>query len=182
MTMDDSLLRLPPEIRNAIYELTLVADERIRIGHKDNEWPALLKTCRQINSEAVSIYLLGNTFICALKSRRSDDSLEWEDRYANDLHRRMAERSDRNAAFLSWFRDVAAVDRSVVCKMRLVIVDLWAFLLEEDSQPYNTRCSIFQRWRPNFGYWNNIVENIKASGLQRSQIRSTGLKTSPSVM
>ncbi|KAK5741908.1 hypothetical protein LTR17_003656 [Elasticomyces elasticus] len=58
-----TLLGMPPEIRNRIYELSLVQDEPIR-----SHWrvccagPALLRTNRQIGLEATGIYYGANTF------------------------------------------------------------------------------------------------------------------------
>ncbi|KAK3622554.1 hypothetical protein LTR56_022109 [Elasticomyces elasticus] len=60
---EPTLLGMPPEIRNRIYELSLVQDEPIRshcgvccVG------PALLQTNRQISREARGIYYTANTF------------------------------------------------------------------------------------------------------------------------
>ncbi|KAK5121497.1 hypothetical protein LTR85_005330 [Meristemomyces frigidus] len=55
-------LELPPELRTRIYELVLVSpDERLIM--KDEPSPALLRTCRQIRTDASSLYYAQNTFL-----------------------------------------------------------------------------------------------------------------------
>lgn len=68
--MDESpLSTLPPELRAAIYELSLISDEPIpirsglRVGDIGS-WtmPSLLQSCRQIRQEASPIYFKANIF------------------------------------------------------------------------------------------------------------------------
>ncbi|KAK3645366.1 hypothetical protein LTR56_009093 [Elasticomyces elasticus] len=61
---EPALLGMPPEIRNRIYELSLVQDEPIR-SHRGVccAGPALLQTNCQISFEATGIYYTANTFI-----------------------------------------------------------------------------------------------------------------------
>ncbi|KAK4955217.1 hypothetical protein LTR10_007412 [Elasticomyces elasticus] len=54
-------LNLPPELRNSIYEHTLVSHEPIRIG-KTVKQPPLLQVCKQIRREAGPLYFHQNNF------------------------------------------------------------------------------------------------------------------------
>jgi hypothetical protein len=148
--MNIPLLRVPREIRDTIYGLVLVSDEPVTVGLNDNEWPSLLKTCKQINSEAVPIYVLRNTFHCALKCLISRPIPNLDRKPVIGAAAVISARTQRSAAFLSWFRNIEAVDRSVVSKMRVLTVDFWAFLLEEDSRAHNSIGTVMGRWRPNF--------------------------------
>ena len=60
---DSRLLKLPAELRNAIYTLALSFDEDIMVStvHKLRR-PALLKTCKQIRAEATLLYFSSTTF------------------------------------------------------------------------------------------------------------------------
>lgn len=59
----DRLTRLPPELRNDIYELVLVDTTRPQQIHSKKVIdPALLRTCRQIRLEAQAISYCHNTF------------------------------------------------------------------------------------------------------------------------
>ncbi|KAK4575259.1 hypothetical protein LTR86_001111 [Recurvomyces mirabilis] len=58
------LLKLPPEIRNYIYHLTLVQAEDIPVTSTGYERPAILSTCRTIRKEAFKLYYSGNRFAC----------------------------------------------------------------------------------------------------------------------
>lgn len=60
------LTRLPPELRNLIYEMVLLRSTpiRIRTWRRDfvGRQAPLLKTCRQIRNEALPIFYQSNTF------------------------------------------------------------------------------------------------------------------------
>jgi len=68
-------LKLPPELRNTIYEMALVEPEPIALSDGPRGWVSkdearvrlsgarLLRTCREIRSEALSIYFCRNRFI-----------------------------------------------------------------------------------------------------------------------
>ncbi|KAK4910652.1 hypothetical protein LTR49_020687 [Elasticomyces elasticus] len=64
VTLDPPLLRIPPELRNLIYELVLIKDDHISV----KDWafccvgPALLQTSRLIRSEASPLFYGGNKF------------------------------------------------------------------------------------------------------------------------
>lgn len=62
---DSRLLHLPSEIRNRVYELTLIQPEPIRIlsGRSEADKRALLRTCHQLHDEAAGMYYANNTFI-----------------------------------------------------------------------------------------------------------------------
>ena len=53
---------IPGEIRNHIYRLVLVSNQRIHITSTPTPEPALLKTCRATRREAATIYYLENRF------------------------------------------------------------------------------------------------------------------------
>lgn len=80
-TMQDNqqspFLRLPPELRNRIYEDLLVSEEVVGVtslGYHQWTPPSLLHTCHQIRSEASKLYYAANIFqIC---SRWHQDRLE----------------------------------------------------------------------------------------------------------
>ena len=61
-----SFLSLPPRARNRIYELLLVRDKQFIIGKYTPSFrvdPTILRTCKQINNEAVPILYSQNTFM-----------------------------------------------------------------------------------------------------------------------
>lgn len=62
-----ALLKLPPELRNRIYEYVLISSEHVVVHtHEKHSWsaPPLLQTCRKMRDEAAGIYYGGNTFEC----------------------------------------------------------------------------------------------------------------------
>ncbi|KAH7066303.1 hypothetical protein BKA63DRAFT_571680 [Paraphoma chrysanthemicola] len=63
-----SLLKLPGEIRNAIYEAILVHDQRVRVvdGHAHFPVVSILATCQQISLEATPILDSRNTFVVSV--------------------------------------------------------------------------------------------------------------------
>ena len=57
-------LDLPPELRNRIYELSLVQGRSINPVHlEDQRQPAITRTCHQIRKETLPIYYSQNHFI-----------------------------------------------------------------------------------------------------------------------
>lgn len=57
-----SLLRLPAELRNRVWELALIDTHPIVVDQSNYRQPALLRTCSQIRNEAAAIYYEQNTF------------------------------------------------------------------------------------------------------------------------
>jgi len=58
-----SLFKLPPELRNEIYELALLKDQPIYISHNARlREPALLAINRQVRAEGLPLYYGVNTF------------------------------------------------------------------------------------------------------------------------
>jgi len=55
------LLRLPAELRNAVWEYVLVEDGEIRIT-PDLKQPPLLLACRQVRGETLKLWYLGYYF------------------------------------------------------------------------------------------------------------------------
>lgn len=68
--MDQSpFIRLPPELRDDIYEMVLVQDHPIGISQPPDSktsrvsFAALLQTCHQIRNEAIAIFYSSNSFV-----------------------------------------------------------------------------------------------------------------------
>lgn len=68
------LRRLSPELRNMIYEAALIATEDQDINTEQQQ-PGLIRTCREIRSEATAIYYHGNVFAFTTTSG-GDDGLD----------------------------------------------------------------------------------------------------------
>ncbi|WMI39068.1 uncharacterized protein CLAFUR5_20359 [Fulvia fulva] len=66
------ILELPAELRNRIYRLTLSQEEQMDVTETGFEIPGVLKTCRQIRSEALAIYFYENRFRVTGASWNSD--------------------------------------------------------------------------------------------------------------
>ena len=66
------LLELPAELRNRIYRFTLCNAAPIQFPRNGLEQPALVRTCKQIRSEAVAMYYIDNVF--AMPAVRFDHS------------------------------------------------------------------------------------------------------------
>lgn len=67
------MLGIPGELRNRIYRLTLITSDdhhRIKIVSPNHDQPALLKTCRQIRSEALKIFEAENGFAISVINLR----------------------------------------------------------------------------------------------------------------
>ncbi|KAI6818822.1 hypothetical protein KC340_g14061 [Hortaea werneckii] len=56
------LLTIPGELRNIIYRLVLLSEDRIKIDKRHRKMPPLLRTCQQIYAEARSIHFGENSF------------------------------------------------------------------------------------------------------------------------
>ena len=70
--------RLPPELRNRIYRLILVANEPINIVESEIKYyTALLKTCRQLRSEASQIFFAENRFCAAFAVDAKVTAVDW---------------------------------------------------------------------------------------------------------
>ena len=70
--------RLPPELRNRIYRLVLVANEPVNVVESEiNCYTALLKTCRQIRSEASQIFFAENKFRAAFTVNAKGTAVDW---------------------------------------------------------------------------------------------------------
>ncbi|KAK4497865.1 hypothetical protein PRZ48_010520 [Zasmidium cellare] len=59
---EPTLLGMPPEIRNIIYRYTLLSESMIKVTATSPSQPALLRTNRQLRTEALPIFLTENTF------------------------------------------------------------------------------------------------------------------------
>ena len=63
---------LPPELRNRIYELTVIHDQAVRIDNPDTDWifqPAITRTNRHVRAEALQVYYGLNKFAAFVGDR-----------------------------------------------------------------------------------------------------------------
>ena len=65
------LLSLPPELRNAIYELALNESIGVVVDNRFGQ-PALLNTCRQIRAEARPVWYTENRFLVRIHNSKDD--------------------------------------------------------------------------------------------------------------
>ncbi|KAI7535771.1 hypothetical protein KC331_g11853 [Hortaea werneckii] len=70
ITTQAHLLTIPGELRNIIYRLVLLSDDRIKIDKRHRKMPPLLRTCQQIYAEARSIYFGENSFQVTVRHLR----------------------------------------------------------------------------------------------------------------
>ena len=93
------LLQLPAELREHIYEYTILSEDRTLVssdGTDRQPIPPLLQICSQIRTEALKLYFSESTFAIALE----------------DLS---------TAAFKKWYRDVASDHAHLITKLTLFI-------------------------------------------------------------
>ena len=70
------LLKIPLELRNRIYESTVISNKRIDISAPWNkEQPGLLRTCRQVRNEALGIYYNDNNFSFTVHGYRGMEAI-----------------------------------------------------------------------------------------------------------
>ncbi|CAK4033890.1 Hypothetical predicted protein [Lecanosticta acicola] len=67
-----SLLGLPAELRNRIYEMVLQEEQQIHVTKQGYSRSPFLSVCRQIRSEALKIFYYGNKFIFRAPGYDSD--------------------------------------------------------------------------------------------------------------
>jgi len=72
-TQTAPMLNIPAELRNKIYLLTLVGKVPIYGVSGKFTTPALLRTCKQIRSEAAKIYFTNNKFAIAITTDTLDN-------------------------------------------------------------------------------------------------------------
>lgn len=72
-----SFLDLPAEIRNQVYRLTFVSDEKLDFAYPNNfsRSSSLLQTCRQVHEEGRSILYSENTFY--FQRRKKEQAVRW---------------------------------------------------------------------------------------------------------
>jgi len=75
------LLTLPAELRNSIYAFALILDHAVYAtdgdGH-EQESPALLRTCKQIRTEAMGLfYSVNNMFIISIQKGEPEPATRW---------------------------------------------------------------------------------------------------------
>jgi hypothetical protein len=72
-----SFLDLPAEIRNQIYRLAFVSEEKLDFAHPSNfsRSSSLLRTCRQVHEEGRSILYSENTFY--FQRRKKEQAVRW---------------------------------------------------------------------------------------------------------
>ena len=72
-----AILRLPAEIRNHVYALSLVLSERITVDKDNFTQPNLLRVCRQIREEASGIYYRQNKFSIIYQDLEPTVAINW---------------------------------------------------------------------------------------------------------
>lgn len=81
------LLRLPSELRNAIYIYSIIEQSPIVVDDTQPLEPALLSACRTIRDEALFLFYADNTF----ELRTEDFNSDLDHKFINRL-RRLADR------------------------------------------------------------------------------------------
>lgn len=106
--MDNSpLMRLPPELRNRIYDLVVIESQPITISIRKRRFgtpmrpPALLHNCRQLRAEASPVYYSSNIFIAEEGQRSTLGPLETWLRMIGEEARGLVHRIHFNVYFLS---------------------------------------------------------------------------------
>ncbi|KAK4900542.1 hypothetical protein LTR27_002258 [Elasticomyces elasticus] len=89
-TVGGLLLTLPAELRNAIYELVLPQDTVIEVDH-NTKAPPLLQVCREVRSETVAMWYLGNTFRHIMKHCNGELFERWVMHCENHLDPQISE-------------------------------------------------------------------------------------------
>ena len=80
LQQDSPLLKLPPELHNAIYRLSLVEAERITVvggAARPPPEPALLQLCRQARKETTAIYYNENLFGIIISDCDASQYIKW---------------------------------------------------------------------------------------------------------
>ena len=114
---------LPPELRNAIYELALLQQEPVivtygRFGECKWQAPALLQTCQMLRNEASCVYYGCNTFNIRLWDMRSNE------------HGQLM--LDKTLA--KWLGSLPEGDRGLVCSIRID-----DHVYEEEDEQFGSR-------------------------------------------
>ncbi|KAK5127544.1 hypothetical protein LTR85_006884 [Meristemomyces frigidus] len=76
-TDHSGFLKLPPELRNRIYEMVLVEEDFIHVTRQPSFEPPLLKTCHQIRDDALQIYFEMNAFVFYAPAFDSTAIMRW---------------------------------------------------------------------------------------------------------
>ena len=74
------LQRVPPELRNKIYDLILTDDDATNIDI--TPWPAITETCQQIRAECLPIYLDNQGFVVTILEHDHSALLAWLDKFS----------------------------------------------------------------------------------------------------
>lgn len=119
--MDNSpLLRLPPELRNHIYDLVFAEGGTINIDAphypQEIQVPTLLHTCRQLRAEASSVYYSTHIFVA-----------------------RVSRRHGLSPALKDWLRKIGVEGRALIRAIHLE-PGLTGFRLEE-AEKYSRLCA-----------------------------------------
>jgi hypothetical protein len=68
MNADCPLLRLPAEIRNEIWLLSVISPDQLVISNENPKQPPITRTCRQIRTESIRYFYNKNSFTCTISN------------------------------------------------------------------------------------------------------------------
>ncbi|KAK4963253.1 hypothetical protein LTR10_000881 [Elasticomyces elasticus] len=180
VVQDCPLMRLPPELRDSIYELAVVEKYTLTIStilydcnHQESHQPALAKTCRQLRNEVLAVYFRSNNFAIRVAM--------YFDPYVRELH-------DDFRSVYAWLSRMTAEHRRmlgkvIICSgmvgeeyhrslfetvtagLRAASLDgtvLWAWGGEKDDE----KCIAWRHGTPTETghYWLNIIGQFDTLG------------------
>ena len=139
-------LRLPPELRNNIYDMLALEENPIAVP-----WPAITETCKRIRSETLSIYLGSNHFTATVIDRDHGLLLHWLDKFAT-----------------------LSDDERKLFKGRLMIIREGDMLNFELPHEIVSPHELDFEYSPNLDFWNTFIALLSASGLKAQRLNWPG--------
>ncbi|KAK3706011.1 hypothetical protein LTR37_013005 [Vermiconidia calcicola] len=140
--------RIPPEIRNHIYELVIKSRRPVNINATG--WPGIVDTCQKIRAEALPLYL-NNIFFVTVVDFNHDALIRW----------------------LEGFKLVPAELKKLTKTVRIICagntLKLEGYCTSGDPIEGKPKLA------PNFEYWDSIIERISAAGFVATQLEFPGV-------
>lgn len=128
------LRQLSPELRNVIYELVLIDSAPIDIC-TTRQQPGLVRACREIRAESLSIYYFGNTFRLRTRSEDGDQGLD---------------------RFVEWFIQIGPRNCAELRHVRVIIGDGCGLMIRDPKAASDPWCSLMARVN-DFGCSNQML-------------------------